>query len=292
VRVSDFIPDLKGKTILVTGATSGIGLEAAAALARAGANVTIVGRDPAKTAAAQARSGAAESLLCDFASQAQVRKLAAEFRARHERLHVLVNNAGSVSEKRTVTEDGIETTFAVNHLGSFLLTNLLLDLLVRSAPARIVNVASVGHYRGTLDFDDLGFERGGYQIMRAYSRSKLANVLFTRALSRRLAGKGVTVNAVHPGAVTTAIWDRAPRWAQPILAVGKLFMRSAAGGAEPLVHLAASPVVEGKNGLYFDRFDEKPPSRLASDDALAERLWTESARLVRLEGFSSRMAGR
>src|SRR5205814_1929899 len=147
--------------------------------------VVMVARNPAKGEAAladaKARSGSDElSLLpCDFASQAQIRKLAADFRAKHSRLDVLVNNAGTVSTKREVTIDGIEQTFAVNHLGYFLLTSLLLDLIVQSAPSRIVNVASVGHRRGTLDFDDLGYEKGGYFIMKAYARSKLANVLFT-----------------------------------------------------------------------------------------------------------------
>ncbi len=283
------VPDLSGKSILVTGATSGIGLEASVALARAGAQVTMVGRDAQRTAAALAdvrqrsASGAVESMLCDFSSQASIRTLAADWLARHEKLDVLVNNAGTVSEKRTLTADGIETTFAVNHLGYFLLTNLLLDRIVASAPARIVIVASTGHFRGTVDFDDLGYARG-YRIMKAYARSKLANVLMTRELARRLQGKGVTVNALHPGGVATNIWSVAPRWAQPVLALAKLFMLSPAEGAQTIVYLAASPEVEGKTGLYFEKNWPKAPSRLAQDDALAERLWTESARLVKLEG--------
>src|SRR5262249_15220597 len=148
------------------------------------------------------RSGSREvsSLLCDFSSQASIRGLAEEFLARHDRLHVLLNNAGAVNRKRRLTVDGIERTFAVNHLGYFLLTHLLLDRLVASAPARVVSVASAGHRGGTLDFDDLGFARG-YSIMRAYARSKLANVLFAAELARRLAGTGVTSNSVHPGTV-------------------------------------------------------------------------------------------
>jgi retinol dehydrogenase-14 len=275
------------KTIVVTGATSGIGLEAAVALARPGTRLILVGRDPGKTAAALAevrqRSGssAVESLLCDFSSQASVRKLAADLRSRCERIDVLINNAGGVHRRRTLTGDGIETTFAVNHLGYFLLTNLLLDLIVKSAPARVVNVASVAHYRGTLDFDDLGFEHG-YQIMRAYSRSKLANVLFTRELARRLSGTGVTVNALHPGAVATNIWNAAPRWIRPILALTKLFMLSPRQGAQRIVHLASSPQLQTTSGAYFENERPKEPSRLAQDDALAARLWSESARLVGL----------
>src|SRR6185295_9334826 len=204
--------DIRGKTVLVTGATSGIGLEASVALARQGARVIMVGRNQAKTEAARAdvasRSGSKEVsyLLTDFASQASVRALADAVRSRADRLDVLVNNAGGVNKARTVTADGIETTFAVNHLGYFLLTNLLLDLVVKSAPARIVTVASVGHRRGTMDFDDLGFARG-YSIMKAYARSKLANVLFAAELARRLAGTGVTSNSLHPGAVATNIWS-------------------------------------------------------------------------------------
>ncbi len=282
------IGGLAGKTVLVTGATSGIGLEASVAFARMGARLVMVGRDPAKTAqkvnAVQSRSGATAvaSLLCDFSSQAQVRRLANEFRAAHEDLHVLVNNAGTVFVNRTLTQDGVEATFAVNHLGSFLLTNLLLDLVVKSAPARIILVASTGHYGGTMDFNDLGFERG-YRIMGAYARSKLANVLFTRELAKRLAGTGVTVNCLHPGAVATNIWNRAPLWTRPIFSVAKrLAMISPAAGAETIVYLATSPDVEGMTGLYFERNRPKAPSRLAQDDALARRLWDESAHLVHL----------
>ncbi len=163
---------------------------------------------------------------------------------------MLVNNAGSAFQERRLTSDGVERTFAVNHLGYFLLTNLLLELLERSAPARVVVVASVGHYRGTMDLGDLGFERGGYTVMAAYQRSKLANVMMTHRLAAQLESKRVTVNALHPGAVATNIWSAAPRWTKPLLAVAKaLFMISPEEGARTLTYLALSPEVEGKTGL-------------------------------------------
>jgi NAD(P)-dependent dehydrogenase (short-subunit alcohol dehydrogenase family) len=281
--------DVRGKTILITGATSGIGLEAAVELARRGARVVLVGRGPRRTDAARAdvmaRSGSGEvsHLLCDFASQAAIRRLAEEFRGGHDRLDVLVNNAGGVNKKRVVTEDGIERTFAVNHLGYFLLTHLLCDLLVKSAPARVVTVASVGHRRGTLDFDDLGFERGGYSIMRAYGRSKLANVLFAAELARRLAGTGVSSNSLHPGAVATNIWSGAPLWAKPIIKIlFRPFFISAQEGAQAIVQLAASPALDGVTGQYFERGRPVAPSPLAQDEALARRLWDVSAGLVGL----------
>jgi NAD(P)-dependent dehydrogenase (short-subunit alcohol dehydrogenase family) len=280
--------DLTGKTVLITGATNGIGLEASVGLARMGADLVMVGRNPAKIAAkvqeVKQRSGssAVESLTCDFSSQAQIRRLAKEFRARHDRLHILVNNAGAVFAKRTLTEDGIESTFALNHLGYFLITQLLLDLLIQSAPARVVNVASAAHYGGSMQFEDLGFERG-YRIMRAYARSKLANILFTRELARRLEGTGVSVNSLHPGAVATGIWNGAPGWIRPMLNLAaRLLMLTPAQGAEGILYLATSPEVEGKTGLYFEKNISKSPSPLARDDVLATRLWERSSELVKL----------
>ncbi len=285
------IPNLAGKTAVVTGATSGLGLEAAVALGRAGARVLMVGRDPVRTAAAldvvRRRSasggGAVEMLLCDLSSQASIRRLGAQVLTLAPSLEILVNNAGTVSVERTVTADAIETTFAVNHLGYYLLTRLLCDRILASAPARIVNVASHLHYKGTLDWDDLGFERG-YHVLKAYARSKLGNVLFTRELAKRLRGTGVTVNALHPGSVASNIWSGAPRWTQPILAIAKrLFMISPEEGAGRITYLAASPDVAGDSGLYFENDRPTPPSPLARDDTLATRLWDVSARLVQLE---------
>ncbi len=302
--------DVRGKTVLVTGATSGIGLYATIELGRRGARVVMVGRDPARTEAAvaavaagvvnqppgaheQERAGAqvgrvdptqVSSLLCDFSSLASVRRLAEAFRARFDRLDVLINNAGGVNKRRLTTVDGFERTFAVNHLAPFLLTNLLLDLIVRSAPARIVTVSSIGHRQGTLDFDDLGFARGGYSIMRAYSRSKLANVLFSAELARRLAGSGVTSNSMHPGSVDTNIWSGAPLWAKPMISLlfRPFFFITAEQGASYVVDLVTRPDLADVTGRYFEEGKMVEPSALARDEALAKRLWEVSAALLGL----------
>lgn len=279
--------DLTGRNVLITGATNGIGLEAAVVLAEKGANVTIVGRDAGRTAQsvatirARSKSEKVDSLLCDFGDFDSIRALAAAYKASHDKLHVLVNNAGTVYEKRTMLPNGIEATFAVNHLAYFLLTQLLTDLLVASAPARVVIVSSTGHYQGSMDFDDLYLEKN-YFIMRAYQRSKLGNVLYARALAKRLESQGVTVNALHPGGVATNIWTGAPGWTQPLLAVIKWFMLTPAQGAERITYLAASPEVEGKTGGYYHDNRERAPSKLAQDAVLGERLWTHSEKLVGL----------
>jgi retinol dehydrogenase-14 len=281
--------DVRGKTVLITGASRGIGLTAAAALAERGMRVVMVGRDPARTEAAaqtvraRARQVEVSTLLCDFSSQAAIRALADTVRQRWPRLDVLVNNAGGVHPTREITADGIEATFAVNHLGYFLLTNLLLDLLLASAPARVVTVASVGHRRGTLDFDDLGFARGGYSVMRAYARSKLANVLFAAELARRLAGRGVTSNSLHPGAVATNIWSGAPGWAKPLIFLFfRPFFLSAEKGGERIVQLVADPALDEVSGGYFESGKLVAPAPLAQAPALAKQLWDVSAGMVGL----------
>jgi len=276
--------ELSNKVVLVTGANSGIGFEASVKLARLGATLVMVGRNREKLDAAvaevkqRAASENVTSRLCDFSAQSSIRALAEAFRKDHDRLDILVNNAGSVSDTRQVTVDGFEQTFAVNHLGYFLLTDLLLDLLKAAAPARIVNVASVGHRRGELDFDDLHMEKG-YQIMRAYARSKLANVLFTRELAKRLEGAGVTVNSLHPGAVATRIWDHAPWYAKPALAVAKLFMITPEQGGDTIMYLATSPEVQGKTGGYYEKNRLVDPAEHAKDEVLARKLWNVSTSL-------------
>jgi NAD(P)-dependent dehydrogenase (short-subunit alcohol dehydrogenase family) len=274
------------KTVLVTGGSSGLGLEAGSRMAAMGHDVVLVVRDAAKgdsTLQKMARRPGATRvsvLTCDLSSLANVRQLAAAFRARHTRLDVLINNAGTVSPERRTTEDGYELTFAVNHLAAFLLTNLLFDLLHSSAPARIVTVSSAAHRSGQLDFDNLHYEKGGYAQLRAYSRSKLANVLFTRELARRWSGSGVTANCLHPGAVATNIWSHTRWYVRPLLSAARMLMLSPEAGADRIVYLATSASVEGLSGGYYEKNTLVAPSAAAQDATLAERLWAESARLT------------
>lgn len=272
--------------MVITGASSGIGLEAAVKTASLGGEVILVARDRQRgdRALADVRrrsaSDAVSLFICDFSSLIATRTLAAELRANRPRIDILVNNAGTVSPDRRTTEDGFEQTFAVNHLAPFLLTNLLLDSLERSAAARVINVSSAAHRSGEIDFENLHYQRGGYSLLKAYGRSKLANVLFTRELARRLAGTSVTSNCLHPGVVATNIWSHAHWYAQPLLRAAKLFMLSPAHGGDTIVHLATSPEVEGQSGGYYEKNRRVAPSALADDLRLAQRLWDESARLT------------
>lgn len=279
---------MNGKICVVTGANSGIGKETAIGLARKGATVIAVCRDKSRGEAAVAEIKAASGnpnvslMLCDLSSQASIRAFAAELTGAHPKIDVLVNNAGAIMAKRVLSEDGIELTFALNHLGYFLLTNLLLDTLKASAPSRIINVSSEASRMGKMDFSDL--ENRRFAPMRAYGRSKLANVLFTTALARRLAGTGVTVNAVHPGAVATNFgkeWLRGPLgWL-----LGKLFTRfglSAAEGAETSIYVASAPELGGVSGEYFVKKKSAPMNPQARDPKAQEQLWEASARLVKL----------
>jgi len=269
-----------GKTCLITGANSGIGKETARGLAELGARVVLVCRNPQRGESAKedivrrSGSGSVDLLLADLSSLQEVRGLAERVVERYERLHVLVNNAGLFSLRRSRTVDGFETTFAVNHLAPFLLTNLLLELLKKSAPSRIVNVSSVSHYGGHIDFEKLRAGRAG-SGMGGYSNSKLALVLFTYELARRLRGTGVTVNCLHPGAVATNIW-RVPTW------LTRLFMASAEKGAETPIFLASAPEIEMATGKYFDSGEAKKSSEESYDNQVAERLWHLSAELVGL----------
>jgi NAD(P)-dependent dehydrogenase (short-subunit alcohol dehydrogenase family) len=280
---------VQGKTVLVTGANTGIGLETAAELASMGASVVLTARDETKgknaVAEIRARHPQADvhAGIVDFSRLDDVRRFAAEFNSRHDKLHVLVNNAGAMLSERSTTPDGLETTFQVNHLGPFLLTNLLLDKLKASAPARIVNVASTAHRGGSLDFDDLQSEKS-YIGMRVYGTSKLCNILFTRALAKRLEGTGVTANSLHPGTVRTGFGqDGDARGFMKVgLALIRPFILSPAKGAKTQIYLASSPDIEGKTGLYWSRRRPSRPTKAAQDDDAAERLWKESEKLVGL----------
>jgi NAD(P)-dependent dehydrogenase (short-subunit alcohol dehydrogenase family) len=273
------------RTCLITGPTSGIGRATALELARRGMSLVLLCRDAAKAkelSAEIARGGGAEPMvvLADLASQADIRRAAAEFLGTGRPLHLLINNAGVVNLKRTLTADGLETTFAVNHLAYFLLTSLLLDRLRESAPARIVNVASEAHKFAPLDFDDLQNERR-YRALRVYGQSKLANLLFTAELARRLADSGVTVNAVHPGAVATGLGKNNGVWARAVVGVLALFFRAPDDGAATSTYVATAPELEGVSGRYFANRREKRPSPAACDADAARRLWQVSEQLVR-----------
>jgi NAD(P)-dependent dehydrogenase (short-subunit alcohol dehydrogenase family) len=277
---------MTGKTVLITGGTGGIGRAAAIGLASLGARVGITGRDQARAEAAAAviarESGnpAVDVFVADLSSQTEVRRLAGEVLAACPRLDVLLNNVGGFWAHRHVTADGLEHTFALNHLAPFLLTNLLLDRLIASAPARVVTVSSGAQAMGKIDFDDLMGERK-YSGQRAYNQSKLANVMFTYELARRLEGSGVTATALHPGMTSTAFSAEDPALA-PLVKIMRPFMRSPERGADTAVYLASSAEVDGVTGRYFA--DRKPrKSRESSyDTEAAARLWQVSADLVGL----------
>ncbi len=278
---------MAGRTVLVTGGTGGIGKATALGLAAMGACVAITGRDPARTLAAardigSAHGGEVLTFVADLSSQGEVRRLATEVRDALPRIDVLVNNVGGYWNSRRVTVDGLEHTFALNHLAPFLLTSLLAERLKQSAPARVVTVASQAHVQGRIDFDDLQGERS-YSGARAYNQSKLANVLFTYELARRLGSTGVTANALHPGVVNTSFGAADPagvqRWLVPIL---RPLMKSPADGAVTSIHLAAAPDLERTTGRYFANRKAKRSSPSSYDEVTAARLWQVSTHLVGL----------
>lgn len=282
---------MQNKKVVITGATGGIGLETAKALAKMGAQVYIHGRseDKAQKAVEEIKKISENNnvwyFTADLSSQKEVRRLAEEIKSKLDRLDVLINNAGAAFQKHQLSVDGIELTLANNHLSYFLLTNLLLDLLKKSAPSRIVNVASHSHYNGKFDFNDINMERG-YTIMKAYERSKLGNVLFTMELAERLKGTGVTVNALHPGVVKTGIADKhTGKIVQFAWRIFELYQGaiSAEEGAKTSVYLATSPEVEGETGKYYDKCKHKWHSRYSQTEGLKEKVWELSAKLAGIE---------
>jgi retinol dehydrogenase-14 len=285
----DTLP-MAGKVVLITGGTGGIGKATALGLARIGARVGITGRDPgrAEQAAAEIRAAsgnpAVDAFAADMSSQAEVRRLAAAVVDVYPRLDVLVNNVGGFWAHRHSTADGLEHTFALNHLAPFLLTNLLLDRLVASAPARIVTVSSGAQSMGRIDFDDLQGARN-YSGQRAYNQSKLANVMFTNELARRLDGTGVTANSLHPGVVRTNFGaeDQAGFFAV-MGGVVRPFLKTPAQGAQTSIYLASSPAVGGVSGQFFANRKPKTANRIAYNSDMAARLWQVSSELV---GMSS-----
>jgi NAD(P)-dependent dehydrogenase (short-subunit alcohol dehydrogenase family) len=280
--------NMTGKTVLITGATNGIGKVAALEIARTGATVCLVARNQSRGEATLAEIKASTSnpnlelFVADLSSMAEVRKLASEFKAKHNRLDVLINNAGGYFDTRKTTADGLEYTFAFNHLAYFLLTDLLLDTLRASAPARIVNVASEAQAMGKMNFDDLQFEKryGGFA---AYGQSKLANIMFTYELARRLEGSGVTANVLHPGTVNTGFGsDTKNPVVNFVFGIVKRFSLTPTQGADTIIYLATSPEVEGVNGKYFEKRKPRSSSQISYDQNAQKRLWDESVRLTKI----------
>jgi retinol dehydrogenase 14 len=276
-----------GRTVLVTGGSGGIGRMTALGLARLGAHLAIIGRDRGRTedAAREIRAaggGRVDVFIADLSSQSQVRELAEDVLRSLSRIHVLINNVGGYFDTRHTTADGLERTFALNHLAPFLLTNLLLDEMKQSAPARVVTVSSNAHAAGRIDFSDLQGERS-YSGARAYSQSKLANVLFSYELARRLKGTSVTANVLHPGLVSTSFGAEDPATVQRVFVPFlRPFMKSPAQGAATSIHLASAPELEHVTGQYFVNSHAKKSSEPSYDQATAARLWQVSADLVGL----------
>ena len=276
-----------GKVVVITGATSGIGRIAAERLAAQGARMIIVARDQRRAERTLGRLREVnpgvkhQAHIADLSSLDQTKLVGDRIAAEEPRIDVLINNAGNIFASRAVTPDGLERSFALNHMAYFVLTHQLRERLVASSPARIVNTASRAHQGQFLDFDDLQMEKN-YRPMTAYGRSKLANILFTRGLARRLAGTGVTANCLHPGFVATGLGQRDGGIFAAMVRLSMVFAGNPEQGAKTIVHLAASPDVARTSGSYFIDCREAVPSRVAQDEAAARRLWEESLRLARL----------
>jgi NAD(P)-dependent dehydrogenase (short-subunit alcohol dehydrogenase family) len=280
--------DMEGKVCLVTGATAGIGQATALLLARGGATVIGVGRNPAnndystKMIREETGNGSVDYLLADLSSQKDIHALAHQFQSQFDRLDVLVNNAGATFAKRQESVDGIEMTFALNHLGYFLLTNLLVNSMEVSESARVINVSSSLHRFGSINFDDIPYENG-YSRSKAYQRSKLANIAFTYELSRRLCNREITVNAMNPGLVATNVGNSAGGFAEKLKGlVDKIAGLTPEEGAETIIYLATSSEVDGVSGRYFEKKKSLPSAKVSYDLDFCRRLWLTSERLTSL----------
>ncbi|HSZ07632.1 MAG TPA: SDR family oxidoreductase [Steroidobacteraceae bacterium] len=280
---------MKDKVVVMTGATSGIGAVAARRLAAMGARIVLIARDAARGQESLARladggAGVAHSIYyADLSRLSEAKRVAAQIAAAEPRIDVLINNAGALFGTRQVTADNLEQTFATNHMAYFVLTLGLREPLFAGSPARVVSTASAAHKGYTLDFDDLQATRG-YSPIKAYGRSKLCNILFTRELARRWSGKGVTANCLHPGFVATRFGDGSGGWLSRVVRIAKIFAIPPEKGADTIVYLASSPEVGGRSGEYFYQCRPATPTAAAQDDAAAERLWMASAEIA---GFES-----
>ena len=285
--------DMNGKVVMITGANSGIGKETAIELAKMGANIVMVCRSRERGEKAlekikeMANSEKIELLIADLADQSSIRKMVERFKKSHDKLHVLINNAGVMLSKRTTTPEGYERTFAINHLGHFLLTNLVLDMLKASSPARIINVSSSAHKFAKLNFDDIDNEHK-FSGFRTYANSKLFNILFSYELARRLEGTEVTVNALHPGVIRTNLGkDNTNKLIRLLSTIFRLFMMSSKKGARTTVYLANSPDVENVNGKYFVNRKQKKSSKISFEQTLQNKLWEISANLTNASHFEN-----
>ncbi len=285
MNVNSITSRAKGKVCIVTGASSGIGKATAIGLARAGATLVMVCRNTEKGEEARREiisltgNESVHLFIADLSLQKSIRKFANEFRERFNKLDVLINNAGGIFGKRILTEEGIEYTFALNHIAYFLLTKLLLDLLKSSAPSRIINVASEGHRFHGIDFENLQGERG-FNGLRAYNQSKLCNILFTYELARQLEGTGVTVNCLHPGMVDSNFGNTASLWFRLLVKIGKPILISPEKAAKAIIYLALSPDVEGVTGKYFIGRRQARSSRISYDSEVQRKLWEISERIT------------
>lgn len=276
---------MEGKICIITGANSGIGKSTAIGLAKMNATIVMMCRNKERGEEAQKKiieltgNKKVDLLLCDLSSQESIRKFVSEFKSKYQKLHVLINNAGVMLSKRVISLDGFEMNFTVNYLAPFLLTNLLLDVLKKSAPSRIINVSSAAHRMAKMDFDDLQSERMKYRLFKIYGVSKLALMLFSYELSRKLEGTSVTVNTVHPGLVNTNLGQDQSSFSKGF---GKLFFKKPEKGAETSIYLASSQEVEGITGKYFAKKEQKQSSEESYNEDYAKRLWELSTEMTQL----------